>query len=235
MDKNLHSAFGAAFDVTPREDFQLAKVQITFRGWLFDPRFGYNAYVWTRRPARAGRPGRGRRQHQLDLQRGLRVYFGIHSLPSTARRTGLPLLAAQRPTGTSPTSSSADPTPRHLGRGHDRDGLQYPVMVANNPERARRAGPVARREDSTPTRARSPGCRPRASSDRRNRLATIEDTRSLATLFSAHYTRSTEHDTVPAGHGLHRERPAAVSDGTLLFSSTALQPARTDPSKHATS
>ena len=31
----------------PREDFQLAKVQITLRGWLFDPRFGYNAYVWT--------------------------------------------------------------------------------------------------------------------------------------------------------------------------------------------
>ena len=47
MDETYISAFGENFDVTPREDFQLAKVQITFRGWLFDPRFGYNAYVWT--------------------------------------------------------------------------------------------------------------------------------------------------------------------------------------------
>ena len=70
--------------VTPREDFQLAKVQITFRGWLFDPRFGYNAYVWTSQASQ----GLGAQvvvagNINWTFNDALRVYFGIHSLPST--------------------------------------------------------------------------------------------------------------------------------------------------------
>jgi hypothetical protein len=84
MDKTYTSAFGQPFDVTPRQDFQLAKVQITFRGWLFDPRFGYNAYVWTSQASQ----GLGAQvvvagNINWTFNEALRVYFGIHSLPST--------------------------------------------------------------------------------------------------------------------------------------------------------
>jgi hypothetical protein len=41
------NAFGVTSPVQQRQDFQLAKVQIKFLGWVLSPNFRYFAYVWT--------------------------------------------------------------------------------------------------------------------------------------------------------------------------------------------
>ena len=65
-------------------NFQLAKVQITFRGWLFSPRFGYNAYVWTSQASQGlGAQVVAAGNINWTFNDALRVNFGIHSLPST--------------------------------------------------------------------------------------------------------------------------------------------------------
>jgi hypothetical protein len=46
-DPAYTNAFGTVSDLQQRNDFQLNKVQIYFFGWLMDPEFRYNMYVWT--------------------------------------------------------------------------------------------------------------------------------------------------------------------------------------------
>ena len=84
LDKTYTDSFGRVFNINPRQDFQLAKVQLTFRGWLFDPRFGYNAYVWTSQTSQGlGAQVVAAGNLNWTFSDALKVYFGIHSLPST--------------------------------------------------------------------------------------------------------------------------------------------------------
>src|SRR4030095_16671892 len=83
IDDSYIDAFGRVNALDPRQYFQLAKVQITLRGWLFDPRFGYNAYVWTSQTSQGlGAQVVAAGNINWTFNDALRVYFGIHSLPS---------------------------------------------------------------------------------------------------------------------------------------------------------
>jgi len=222
MDKTYTSFFGQSFDVTPREDFQLAKVQITLRGWLFDPRFGYNAYVWTSQASQ----GLGAQvvvagNLNWTFNDALRVYLGIQSLPST-RSTNR----------TFPNWLRNDnrPIADEFFRGSYTQGiwadgklpwnLEYRVMIANN---LSALGVNARQLDAkpntwsgaltwTPTTGEfGPG----------NGNGDFENHQQLATLFSAHYTRSTETpQSQPATDSIENTQ-IRLSDGTLVFSDTA--------------
>jgi len=225
MDKTYTSAFGQAFDVTPREDFQLAKVQITLRGWLFDPRFGYNAYVWTSQASQ----GLGAQvvvagNINWTFSDALRVYFGIHSLPSTRstnRTFPYWLRNDNRPIADEFFRGSY--TQGIWAEGKIARGLEYRVMVANN---LSALGVQARQLDAkintysgaltwTPTTGEfGPG----------NGYGDFEEHQQLATLFGAHYTRSTETpQSQPATDSIENTQ-LRLSDGTLLFSSTAFNP-----------
>lgn len=46
-DRSYTDAFGRTINVPRREDFQLQKVVIYFRGWMFVPEFRYVLYAWT--------------------------------------------------------------------------------------------------------------------------------------------------------------------------------------------
>ena len=134
MDDTYTSAFGQSFDVTPREDFQLAKVQMTLRGWLFDPRFGYNAYVWTSQTSQ----GLGAQvvvagNINWTFDEALRVYFGIHSVPSTRstnRTFPYWLRNDSRPIADEFFRGSY--TQGIWAEGKIARGLEYRVMLANN-------------------------------------------------------------------------------------------------------
>ena len=59
-------SFGRTFNIDRRQDFQLAKVQMTFKGWIGDPKFNWNFYVWTSQcEPRPRRPGGRRGQSTL--------------------------------------------------------------------------------------------------------------------------------------------------------------------------
>jgi hypothetical protein len=225
MDKTYTSAFGEHFDVTPREDFQLAKVQMTLRGWLFDPHFGYNAYVWTSNASQ----GLGAQvvvagNINWTFSDWLKVYFGVHSLPSTRstnRTFPYWLRNDNRPIADEFFRGSY--TQGVWAEGKIMRGLDYRVMIANN---LSALGVNARQLDAkpntfsgaltwTPTTGEfGPG----------NGFGDFEVHQKFATLFAAHYTSSTETpQSQPATDSIENTQ-IRLSDGTLLFSSTAFNP-----------
>jgi hypothetical protein len=222
MDKTYTSTFGQPFDVTPREDFQLAKVQITFRGWLFDKRFGYNAYVWTSQASQ----GLGAQvvvagNINWTFADWLRVYFGIHSLPST-RSTNRTFPYWLR--------NDNRPIADEFFRGSYTQGiwaegklpwnLEYRAMIANN---LSALGVQARQLDAKPnTYSGALTWTPTTGEfGPANGNGDFEEHQKVATLFSAHYTRSTETpQSQPATDSIENTQ-IRLSDGTLIFNATA--------------
>ncbi|HEX5007570.1 MAG TPA: hypothetical protein VFV70_10685 [Hyphomonadaceae bacterium] len=222
MDDTYTSAFGQPFDVTPREDFQLAKVQITLRGWLFDPKFGYNAYVWTSQ-ASQGLPAQVVAAGNINwtFDPALRVFFGIHSVPSTRstnRTFPYWLRNDSRPIADEFFRGSY--TQGIWAEGTIMRGLDYRVMLANN---LSALGVQAKQLDANPntfsaaltwtpsTGEFGPG----------NGFGDYEEHQELATLFSAHYTSSTEDAQSQPGTDSIENTQIRLSDGTLLFNATA--------------
>jgi len=77
-------AFGRTFEIDKRQDVQLNRLQLQFRGWLFDPRFRYVFYAWTQNvsqgdPAQVVVGG----NVNYTFSDSLRVFAGIFSVPST--------------------------------------------------------------------------------------------------------------------------------------------------------
>jgi len=225
MDKTYTSAFGQNFDVTPRHDFQLAKVQITFRGWLFDPRFGYNAYVWTSQASQ----GLGAQvvvagNINWTFNEYLKVYFGVHSLPSTRstnRTFPYWLRNDNRPIADEYFRGSY--TQGIWAEGKLARGLEYRVMVANN---LSALGVQARQLDAKiNTYSGALTWMPTTGEfGPANGFGDFEQHKDFATLFSAHFTRSTEDPpSQPATDSIENTQ-LRLSDGTLLFSSTAFNP-----------
>jgi hypothetical protein len=222
MDKTYTSAFGQPFDVTPREDFQLAKVQITFRGWLFDRRFGYNAYVWTSQASQ----GLGAQvvvagNINWTFNEALRVYFGIHSLPSTRstnRTFPYWLRNDNRPIADEYFRGSY--TQGIWAEGKIARGLEYRVMLANN---LSALGVQARQLDAKPdTVSGALTWMPTTGEfGPANGFGDFEEHQKLATLFSAHYTHSSETpQSQPATESIENTQ-IRLSDGTLIFNATA--------------
>lgn len=222
MDKSYTSAFGQPFDVTPREDFQLAKVQMTLRGWLFDPRFGYNAYVWTSNASQGlGAQVVAAGNLNWTFNEHFRAYFGIQSVPSTRstnRTFPYWLRNDNRPIADEFFRGSY--TQGIWADGKIIDGLEYRVMIANN---LSALGVQARQLDANidtfsgaltwmpTTKEFGPA----------NGMGDFEEHGKLATLFSAHYTQSTETpQSQPATDSIENTQ-IRLSDGTLIFNATA--------------
>lgn len=222
LDKTYTDSFGRTSTVVPREDLQLAKVQITLRGWLFDPRFGYNAYVWTSQASQ----GLGAQvvvagNINWTFNDALKVYFGIHSLPSTRstnRTFPYWLRNDNRPIADEFFRGSY--TQGIWAEGKITPKLEYRAMIANN---LSALGVQARQLDAkintysgaltwTPTTGEFGPA---------NGFGDFEKHEKVATLFSAHYTRSTETpQSQPATDSIENTQ-LRLSDGTLLFANDA--------------
>ena len=227
LDETYTSAFGEPFDVRPREDFQLAKVQMTLRGWLFDPRFGYNAYVWTSQTSQGlGAQVVAAGNINWTFNDALRVYFGIHSVPSTRstnRTFPYWLRNDNRPIADEFFRGSY--TQGVWAEGKIARGLEYRVMIANN---LSALGVQARQLDAKidtysgaltwmPTTGEFG---PAAG------FGDFEEHQEVATLFSAHFTHSTEDPQSQPGTDSIENTQLRLSDGTLLFSATAFPSGR---------
>jgi hypothetical protein len=84
LDPFYTDSFGRTFKLDKRQDVQLNRLQILFRGWLFDERFRYTFYAWTQNVSQ-GDPA------QVVVGGNVRYQFsdaftllgGIFSIPST--------------------------------------------------------------------------------------------------------------------------------------------------------
>jgi hypothetical protein len=218
LDKAYVDSFGRAKTITPREDFQLAKVQITVRGWLFDPRFGYNAYAWTSQTAQ----GQGAQvvlagNLNWTFSEALRVYLGIQSVPSTRstnRTFPYWLRNDNRPIADEFFRGSY--TQGIWADGKLAKGLEYRVMIANN---LSALGVNAGQLDAKPnTWSGALTWMPSTGEfGPINGFGDFEKHDKVATLFSAHYTRSTETPQSQPNTESIENTQLRLSDGTLLF------------------
>jgi hypothetical protein len=51
LDPTYTDTFGRTSVLDRRQDVQLNKINLTFKGWIFDPDFQYRAWIWTQNPA----------------------------------------------------------------------------------------------------------------------------------------------------------------------------------------
>lgn len=222
IDPTYTNAFGQTSDIVPREDFQLAKVQITLRGWLFDPKFGYNAYVWTSQTSQGlGAQVVAAGNINWTFSEALRLHFGIHSVPSTRttnRTFPYWLRNDNRPIADEFFRGSY--TQGIWAEGKLRPDLEYRVMLANN---LSALGVNARQLDARPdTFSAALTWTPTTGEfGPANGFGDFEDHQELATLFSAHYTHSTETPQSQPDTDSIENTQIRLSDGTLIFNPTA--------------
>lgn len=84
LDKTYTDSFGRTFNLDLRNDVQLNRIQINFRGWLFDERFRWRFYAWSQNvsqgdPAQVVVGG----SFSYIFSPALTLTAGIFSLPST--------------------------------------------------------------------------------------------------------------------------------------------------------
>ena len=216
------NAFGKTSNIQSRQDFQLAKVQIVFRGWLFDPRFNYNAYVWTSQASQ----GLGAQvvvagNLAWTFNDALKVYFGIQSLPSTRstnRTFPYWLRNDNRPIADEFFRGSY--TQGIWAEGKIVRGLDYRVMVANN---LSALGVSALQLDNKlNTLSGALTWKPTTGEfGPADGFGDFEDHQKVATLLGAHYTRSTETPQSQPNTESIENTQLRLSDGTLLFANDA--------------
>jgi hypothetical protein len=89
LEDSFVNGLGQRVRIDKREDVELNKVKLEFRGWMLDPKFQYTLYSWTNNAAQ----GQGA---QVVLGGNLKYYFsdalliggGILSLPTTRSTSG---------------------------------------------------------------------------------------------------------------------------------------------------
>jgi hypothetical protein len=211
-------SFGRTNDLRLRQDMQLQKVNLSFKGWLFDPDFRYLFYTWTSNTSQ----GQGA---QVVVAGNLSYHFndafslagGIGALPST-RSTNYTfpnwLRVDHRTIGDEFFRGSY--TSGIWAWGNLADRLQYRVMVGNN---LSQLGIDAGQLDSDlstisgalwwmPTTGEyGPG----------QGFGDFENHEDLATLFSMHFTHSREDAQSQAGVNDFENSQIRLSDGTRIF------------------
>ena len=211
-------SFGRQTTLDRRQDFQLAKVQVTFRGWLFDPRFGYNAYVWTSQAAQ-GEDAQVVVAGNLNytFSDALQVFLGVQSVPSTRstnRTFPYWLRNDNRPIADEFFRGSY--TQGIWAQGKIMRGLEYRVMVANNLSAL--GVSAAQLDAKINTYSGALTWMPTTGEfGPANGYGDFEDHQKVATLFSAHYTSSTETAQSQPGTNSIENTQIRLSDGTLLF------------------
>jgi hypothetical protein len=84
LDPTYTDSFGRTKTLDRRQDVFLNKVNLSFKGWLFDPDFTYRIWIWTNQPA-MGQTAQVVVGGQMGYSFGdaLNIYAGVAPLPST--------------------------------------------------------------------------------------------------------------------------------------------------------
>jgi hypothetical protein len=222
LDKSYTDSFGRTFTPHLRQDIQWNKVNLSFKGWMFNPDFTYRVWIWTQQPA-MGEPaqvvvGGHLGYHFTDW---LNVYAGIAPLPSTrSTNWSYPFWLKMDNRTSADEFFRASYSQGVWADGEIAKGLQYRVMLANNLSALGISASQLNADLSTvsgfvwwmPTTGEfGPG----------TGFGDFEGHEKAATLFGVHYTRSREDAQEQPGTDAIENSQIRLSDGTLLFSTNA--------------
>ena len=219
IDATYTDAFGRVHDVQQRQDFQVNREQIMFRGWLFDERFRYQFWVWTQNSSMG-------EQTQINVGGNATYTFfdwltfrgGIFSLPTT-RSTSQSFpnwikidhrtMADEYFRGSYSTAIMLE--------GTIVPGVQYKAALGNNLSTLGVSGSQLDNKLDTfasglwwmpTTKEFGPGLG----------FGDYEEHQKLATLLGVHYSRSTETAQSQPKTDAFENTQFFLSDGTLIFS-----------------
>ena len=220
IDPTFTDAFGRTHEVQQRQDFQLNREQIMFRGWLFDERFDYQFWVWTQNSSMG-------EQTQINVG-GNAVYEffdwlkfrgGIFSLPTTrsTSQTFPNWIKIDHRTMADEYFRGSYSTAIMLEGKIAPARLQYKAALGNNLSTLGVSG--AQLDNKLNTIATGLWWMPTTGEFGPTMgFGDYEEHQKLATLFGVHYSRSTETAQSQPQTDAFENTQFFLSDGTLIFS-----------------
>ena len=219
FDDTYTDSFGRTFLIDERNDVQLNKVNISFKGWLFDPKFRFLVYSWSANTSQ-GDPAQvvlaGNMGYQFSEK--FNLYAGIGGLPSTRSvNYTFPNWLKNDHRSIADEYFRGSYTSGIWVNGTLARGLKYRSMLGNN---LSQLGVNAAQLDGSfntwssalwwmPTTGEyGPG----------EGLGDFEFHEDFATLFGIHYTQSTEDRQSQPGTEDFENSQIRLSDGTRIFS-----------------
>jgi hypothetical protein len=219
IDATYTDAFGRTKEVQQRQDFQVNRMQIMTRGWLFDERFRYQFWVWTQNSSMG-------EQTQINVGGNVTYTFfdwltfrgGIFSLPTT-RSTSQSFpnwLKIDHRTMADEYFRGSYSTAIML-EGTIVPGVQYKAALGNNLSTLGVSG--AQLDNKLDTFASGLWWMPTTKEFGPTMgFGDYEEHQKLATLLGIHYSRSTESAQSQPKTDAFENTQFFLSDGTLIFS-----------------
>jgi hypothetical protein len=217
LDPTYTDSFGRTRTLDRRQDVFLNKVNLTFKGWLFDPHFTYRIWTWTNQPAM----GQGAQivvggQFGYSFGDLLTVYGGVGPLPSTrSTNWSYPFWLKMDNRTAADEFFRASYTFGYWADGKWRD-FGYRVMIANN---LSALGVDANQLDGDfSTLSGALWWMPTTGEYGPNLgFGDYEYHEKFATLFGVHYTRSREDSQSQPNTDDFENSQIRLSDGTQIF------------------
>lgn len=218
LEQTYTDAFGRTSLLDLRNDVQLQKVTLNFKGWLLDPRFTYLWYVWTSNTSQGDLAQvvvGGKFQFEVD--KALILGAGIEALPSTRTTSGtFPLWLRNDHRTIADEFFRGSYTTGIWARGDLSDTLSYHVMLGNN---LSQLGVNASQLDAGLNTASArlwwmPTTGEYGAADG---FGDFEHHERMATLFGVHFTHSREDAQAQPGTEGFENAQLRLSDGTLIF------------------
>ncbi len=218
LNDSYTNAFGRTYDLDPRNDLQLNKVNVQFMGWLRDRRFRYLAYVWTNNTAQ----GLGAQvvvggNLTYKVHRSLTVGGGVNALPGVRSTEGnFPYWLTLDNRLIAEEFFRPSYTMGIWARGDVARGVDYQLMVGNNlSQLGIDAGQL---DDDISTVSAAIGWNPTTGEyGARSTFGDFEPHDRVATRVGAHFTTSDEDAQSQPDVQAPENVQLRLSDGSTIF------------------
>lgn len=225
LDSDYTDDFGRTRELDRRQDIQLQKVKIDFKGWFLDPPLTYDLYVWTANTTM----GQGA---QVVVAGNLTYVFddlvavgaGINPLPATRSLEGSwPRFHKVDSRTMADEFFRGSYTTGVWARGTLAEGLDYKVMLGNNLSQL--GVDSGQLDDTLDTVTASLAWLPTTGEyGPWGGMGDLEFHERVATRVGFHYTHSTEERQSQPATEDPENTQVRLSDGTIIFDVDALAP-----------
>jgi hypothetical protein len=218
LDTSYTDSFGDTKSIDRRQDVQLNKVNISFMGWLMDPKFRYLFYVWTNNTAQG-------QTAQVVVAGNLTYTFskhltlggGVNSLPGVRSTEGnFPFWLTVDNRTISDEFFRPSYTMGFWATGAIVDGLRYNVMLGNNLSQL--GVDAGQLDDNFSTFSGALTWFPTTGEyGKRAQFGDFDSHDEVATRLGVHFTRSPEdRQGVPSSEAFENVT-IRLSDGSVIF------------------
>ena len=225
LDDTYVNGLGETVKIDKREDLELNKVKIEFRGWMLDPKFEYVLYTWTNNAAQ----GQGAQvvvggNLKYVFDKSLMVGAGILSLPTTRSTSGnFPYWLTVDHRTIADEFFRGSYSSGFFAMGNPLPGVAYYTMLANNLSiLGVDAGQLD--EDFTTTSTAVWWMPTTGEFGPRSGFGDYEEHEDVATRLGVHFTFSPEdRQSQPNTEDIDNTQ-IRLSNGTIIFTPGALAP-----------